>query len=147
MKKIAIASDHAGFEMKEYLVGWLASLDYDVFDFGCYSEEPCDYPDVGHPLAEAVARGEFSRGISVCGSGVGISMVVNRHNGVRGALCWTPEIAELSRRHNDANVLCLPGRFMDNDTARRCTELFLATEFEGGRHLDRIKKIDEQVIT
>ncbi len=142
MKKIAIASDHAGFELKEYLVGYLASLDYDVFDFGCYSEEPCDYPDVGHPLAEAVAKGEFERGISVCGSGVGISIVVNRHAGVRGALCWEPEIAELCRRHNDANVLCLPGRFMDNDTARRTVDIFLATGFEGGRHLTRIQKIE-----
>ncbi len=145
MKKIAIASDHAGFEMKEYLVGLLGSLDYDVFDFGCYSEEPCDYPDVGHPLAEAVAKGEFVRGITVCGSGVGISIVVNRHRGVRGALCWTTEIAELCRKHNDANVLCLPGRFMDNDTARQCVDIFLATEFEGGRHLKRVQKIDKSL--
>jgi ribose 5-phosphate isomerase B len=142
MKKIAIASDHAGFELKEFLVGLLSSLDYDVFDFGCYSEEPCDYPDMGHPLADAVAKGEFSCGISVCGSGVGISMVVNRHKGVRGALCWSPEIAELSRKHNDANILCLPGRFMDNDTARQCVDLFLSTEFEGGRHLARVQKIE-----
>lgn len=143
MKKIAVASDHAGFEMKEYLVGYLASLDYDVFDFGCYSEAPCDYPDIGHPLAEAVAGGDFSRAISVCGSGIGISIVINRHKGVRGALCWSPEIAELCRKHNDANVLCLPGRYMDNDTARNCVDLFLKTEFEAGRHLCRIEKIDK----
>ncbi len=142
MKKIAITSDHAGFEMKEFLVGYLASLDYEVFDFGCYSEEPCDYPDLGHPLAEAIGRGEFSRGISVCGSGVGISIVVNRHAGVRGALCWEPAIAELCRKHNDANVLCLPARFMDNAAACSCVDLFLTTEFEAGRHLYRIKKID-----
>jgi ribose 5-phosphate isomerase B len=142
MKKIAIASDHAGFELKEHLVGWLDSIGYEVFDFGCYSEEPCDYPDTGHPLAEAVAKGEFERGITVCGSGVGISIVVNRHRGVRGALCWEPEIASLCRRHNDANVLCLPGRFMDNDTARRCVEIFFNTPFEGGRHLTRIEKIE-----
>ncbi len=142
MRKIAIAADHAGYEMKEYLVGYLESLGYEVFDFGCYSEEACDYPDVGHPLGEAVGRGEFSRGISVCGSGIGISIVVNRHAGVRGALCWMPEIAELCRRHNDANVLCLPSRYMDNDTARHCVELFLTTEFEGGRHERRIKKIE-----
>jgi ribose 5-phosphate isomerase B len=117
-------------------------LDYDVFDFGTYSEEPCDYPDVGHPLAEAVARGEFERGISVCGSGVGISIVVNRHAGVRGALCWEPAIAELSRRHNDANVLCLPARFTDNTAACRAVDLFLETPFEGGRQLERIRKID-----
>ncbi len=142
MRKIGIAADHAGYEMKEYLVGYLGSLGYEVFDFGCYSPEPCDYPDVAHPLAEAVSRGEFPRGISVCGSGVGITMTVNRHPGVRGALCWVPQIAELSRRHNDANILCLPGRFIDNDTARHCTELFLSTEFEGGRHEARVKKID-----
>ncbi len=142
MKKIAIASDHAGFQMKEFLVGYLDAQGYEVFDFGCYSEEPCDYADVGHPLAEAVARGEFPRGISVCGSGVGISIVVNRHKGVRGALCWEPEIAELCRRHNDANVLCLPGRFMDNETASRCVDIFLSTGFEGGRHLTRIQKIE-----
>jgi ribose 5-phosphate isomerase B len=142
MKKIAIAADHAGYEMKEFLVGYLSALDYDVFDFGCHSPESCDYPDVGHPLAEAVSKGEFPRGISVCGSGVGISIVVNRHKGVRGALCWQPEIAELCRKHNDANVLCLPARFMDNTVAGRCVDLFLATEFEGGRHLTRIQKID-----
>jgi ribose 5-phosphate isomerase B len=142
MKNIAIAADHAGYEMKEFLVGYLASLGYEVFDFGCHSEESCDYPDVGHPLAEAVGRGDFSRGISICGSGVGISMVVNRHAGVRGALCWEPAIVELCRKHNDANVLCLPGRFMDNDTARRCIDLFLATEFEGDRHQRRVEKIE-----
>ncbi len=145
MKKIAISADHAGFELKEFLTGYLSSIGYEVFDFGCYSEEPCDYPDVGHPLAEAVAKGEFVRGITVCGSGVGISIVVNRHRGVRGALCWTTEIAELCRKHNDANVLCLPGRFMDNDTARQCVDIFLATEFEGGRHLKRVQKIDKSL--
>jgi ribose 5-phosphate isomerase B len=143
MKKIAIAADHAGYQLKEFLVGYLASKDYDVFDFGAHSEEPCDYPDVGHPLAEAVARGEFERAVSVCGSGVGISITVNRHKGVRGALCWTPEIAELGRRHNDANVLCLPARFMDNEEACRVVDVFLDTAFEGGRHLTRIQKIDK----
>jgi ribose 5-phosphate isomerase B len=142
MKKIGIAADHAGFQTKEYLVGYLASQGWEVFDFGCYSEEPCDYPDVGHPLAEAVANGEFERGISVCGSGVGISIVVNKHRGVRGALCWEPEIAELCRRHNNANILCLPGRFMDNETAQECVRIFLTTEFEGGRHQTRIDKIE-----
>lgn len=142
MKKIAIAADHAGFEMKEFLVGWLASRGYEVFDFGCYSEESCDYPDTGHPLARAVGNGEIERGITVCGSGIGISIVVNRHGGVRGALCWEPGIVELSRRHNDANVLCLPGRFMDNATAQECTRIFLETEFEGGRHRRRIEKIE-----
>jgi ribose 5-phosphate isomerase B len=142
MKKIGIAADHAGFQMKEYLVGYLASQGYEVFDFGCYSEEPCDYPDVGHPLAEAVSNGELERGISVCGSGVGISIVVNKHYGVRGALCWEPAIAALCRRHNNANILCLPGRFMDNDTVQECVRIFLDTAFEGGRHQKRIDKIE-----
>ncbi|MDR2890514.1 MAG: ribose 5-phosphate isomerase B [Alistipes sp.] len=142
MKKIAIAADHAGYEMKEFLVGYLSSLGWDVFDFGCHSEESCDYPDMGHQLAEAVAKGEFERGISVCGSGVGISMVVNRHAGVRGALCWEPEIARLCREHNDANVLCLPGRFMENAAARQCVDIFLETPFEGGRHQRRVEKIE-----
>ncbi len=142
MKKIAIAADHAGFDMKEYIVGYLSSLGYEVFDFGCYSEEPCDYPDVGHPLGRAVSSGEFERGITICGSGVGISIVANRYRGVRAALVWAPELAELCRKHNDANVLSLPGRFIDNETAQRCVELFLATEFEGGRHKKRIDKID-----
>jgi len=142
MKKIAIAADHAGYELKEFMVGHLSSRGYEVFDFGCHSEEPCDYPDVAHPMAAALAAGEFTRAVSICGSGVGISIVVNRHAGVRGALCWSEEIAVLSRRHNDANVLCLPARFMDNDTAVRCADAFLATEFEGGRHLARVSKID-----
>jgi ribose 5-phosphate isomerase B len=142
MKKICIAADHAGYELKEFLVGYLSAHDFEVFDFGCYSEESCDYPDVGHPLGEAVSKGEFERGISVCGSGVGISIVVNKHRGVRGALCWEPEIAKLCRQHNDANVLCLPARFMDNETAVRCLENFLTTEFEGGRHQKRVEKIE-----
>ena len=142
MKKIGIAADHAGFELKEYLVGYLTSLGYEVFDFGCYSEEPCDYPDVGHALGESIAKGELERGISICGSGVGINIVVNKHYGVRAALCWEPEIAELCRRHNNANVLSLPGRFLDNATAEKCVKTFLETEFEGGRHQKRIDKIE-----
>lgn len=142
MKKIGIAGDHAGFQMKEYLVGYLTSLGYEVFDFGCYSEEPCDYPDAGHPLGEAITKGELERGISVCGSGVGINIVANKHFGVRAALCWEPEIAKLCRQHNDANILSLPGRFMDNATAQECVRIFLETEFEGGRHQKRIDKIE-----
>lgn len=142
MKKIGIAGDHAGFQMKEYLVGYLTSLGYEVFDFGCYSEESCDYPDVGHPLGEAITKGELEKGISVCGSGVGINIVVNKHYGVRAALCWEPEIAKLCRQHNNANVLSLPGRFMDNATAQECVKTFLETEFEGGRHQKRIDKIE-----
>ena len=142
MKKIGLASDHAGYEMKEFLVGYLDSLGYDIFDFGCYSPERCDYPDFGHPLAEAVAKKEVDAGIALCGSGVGMSMTVNRHNGVRGALCWDEELAGLCRQHNDANILVLPARFVDNTTAAKMTDKFFATQFEGGRHVERIAKID-----
>ncbi|MDR0511215.1 MAG: ribose 5-phosphate isomerase B [Rikenellaceae bacterium] len=144
MKKIAIAGDHAGYELKELLVGWLDSRGYEVFDLGCHSPERCDYPDYGHALAEAVAAGEVECGIGLCGSGIGISITLNRHHGVRAGLCWTVEIAELSRRHNDANVCVLPARFVDNDEAIAIVERFLATTFEGGRHASRIQKIEIQ---
>ena len=140
-KKIVIASDHAGYQMKEFLVGYLGSLGYDVYDFGCDSEESCDYPDYAHPLACAIERGELPCGISLCGSGNGISMTLNKHQGIRAALCWMPEIAELARRHNDANVCSLPARFIDNAEAVQIVDAFLATSFEGGRHARRIGKI------
>ncbi len=142
MKKIGIASDHAGYEMKEFLTGYLSSLGMDVFDFGCHSPESCDYPDVAHPLAEAVGKKEVERGVAICGSGVGMTIVVNKHRGVRGALCWDSEIASLCRLHNDANVLCLPARFIDNSTAQACVDAFLNTPFEGGRHQKRVDKIE-----
>jgi len=139
--KIGIASDHAGYEMKEFLIGWLDAMGYDVHDFGCDSPESCDYPDYAHPLGYAIDNGELTRGITLCGSGNGISMAINKHPKVRAALCWNVEIAELARRHNDANVCSLPARFIDNTQAVNILEKFLGTEFEGGRHQKRIDKI------
>lgn len=141
MEKIGIACDHAGYEMKEFLSGYLSSRGFEIFDFGCYSEESCDYTDFAHPLAYAVERGEVSRGIALCGTGNGIGMTLNKHQGVRAALCWLPEIAELAGRHNNANICVLPARFVSNDEALKIVEAYFAAEFEGGRHERRISKI------
>ncbi len=141
MKKIGIASDHAGYQLKEFLVGYLDSQGYDVFDFGCHSEESCDYPDYAHLLGAAIDSGEVPRGIAICGSGNGINMAVNKHRSVRGALCWNVETAQLARRHNDANVCSLPARFLENLEAVAIVDAFLETQFEGGRHQARIDKI------
>ena len=143
---IPIASDHAGFEMKERLVGVLRKMGYDVQDLGTNSPEASDYPDFAHPLAEEVSRGEAKRGVLLCGSGVGMDIAANRHPGVRAALAWAPEIAELSRRHNDANVLVLPARFVSEETAERILSTWLTTEFEGGRHARRVHKIDHDAV-
>ena len=141
-KKIGIASDHAGYEMKELLTGYLASKGYEVFDFGCNSEESCDYADYAHPLAEAIEAGEFERGIGICGSGEGMAITLNKHQKIRASLCWIPEIAHITRQHNDSNVLVLPARFIDNETAIAILDEWLTTEFErGGRHERRIAKI------
>lgn len=138
---IAIASDHAGFALKEYLKNALQSKGYLLEDFGTDSEESMDYPDVIHPLARAIEKGKFAFGLIMCGSGIGVSMVANKYAGIRAALCWNEEQAELTRRHNDANVLSLPGRFIDFDRAVRMAEIFLNTSFEGGRHQRRVEKI------
>lgn len=138
---LGIASDHAGFEMKEELRKYLAGLGYEVKDFGTYSPESMDYPDVAHPLAESVEKGEVSLGIALCGSGNGISMTLNKHQGVRAALCWNEELAALARQHNDANVLSLPARFISVDLAKKIVKTFLNSSFEGGRHLRRVNKI------
>jgi len=143
MKKIGFASDHAGYELKEFLVGYLDALGYDIYDFGCDSPERCDYPDFAHPLANAVVAKEIDMGIAICGSGIGMSMAVNRHAGVRGSLCWDVELAELTRQHNDSNVLVLPARFIDNTKAVQIVDKYLATAFEGGRHVERIAKIED----
>ena len=140
-KKIGIAADHAGYEMKEFIVGWLDSQDYEVHDFGCSGPESCDYPDFAHPLGFAIDNGELPRGITLCGSGNGISMAINKHPKVRAALCWNVEIGELARLHNDANVCSLPARFIDNTEAVKILEKFLNTGFEGGRHQRRVDKI------
>ena len=138
---LGIASDHAGFEMKEELKRFLKEKGYEVKDFGTHSPESMDYPDVAHPLAESIERGEVSQGIALCGSGNGISMTLNKHQGVRAALCWNEELAALARQHNDANVLSLPARFISLELAKRIVERFLESSFEGGRHLRRVNKI------
>ncbi len=143
-RKIGIASDHAGYELKEFLVGWLDARGWEVLDFGPFSEERVDYPDYAHPLAEAVERGEVECGVAMCGSGEGMAMTLNKHQGIRAGLCWIPEIAELIRRHNDANVIVLPARFVSNDEAARMLEAYFGAEFEGGRHVARIAKIPLQ---
>ncbi len=139
--KIGLACDHAGYELKEYVKQVLDEKGLEYKDFGCYSEESVDYPDFAHPLAEAVEAGECYPGIAVCGSGNGISMALNKHQGIRAALCWTPELAALARQHNDANVLSMPGRFISKEMGKQIVETFLSTAFEGGRHQRRIDKI------
>ena len=141
MKKIGIAGDHAAFEMKEFLIGYLDAHGYDVHDFGCYSEESCDYPDMAHPLADAVEKRDVETGVALCGSANGISMTLNKHQGIRAAICWRKEIAELARAHNDANIISLPARFITNREAIELVEIFLETTFEGGRHALRVAKI------
>lgn len=141
MKTIGLASDHAGFPLKEQVKEWLTELGYEYKDFGTYSTDSCNYPDFGHALATSVESGESQVGIAICGTGNGINMSVNHHNGIRGALCWMPEIAALARQHNDANILVMPGRFIDEATAKECVTTFLNTGFEGGRHQQRIDAI------
>jgi len=141
MKKIGIACDHAGYEMKEFLVGYLGAMGYEVLDFGTHSSESVDYPDYAHPLAEAIEKGELTRGIALCGSGEGMSMTLNKHQGIRAGLAWEPEIASLIRRHNDANVIVFPARFITNDEAVEMLDAFFSAEFEGDRHIRRIEKM------
>ena len=141
MKKLGIACDHAGYEMKEFLVGYLAAKGYEMTDFGTHSEESIDYPDFGHALAEAIESGELKRGIGLCGSGEGLAKTLNKHQSIRAGLCWKAEIAALTRQHNDANVVVLPARFISNDEAMAIVDAFLTTEFEGGRHIRRVEKI------
>ncbi len=139
--KIAIACDHAGYEFKIKLVEFLSKQGHEIKDFGADSAESMDYPDVAHPLATAVETGVVDCGIVLCGSGNGVCMTVNKHQGVRGALCWTVELAWLARLHNNANVCCLPSRFIPYEEAQEIVERFLETEFEGGRHQMRVEKI------
>ena len=140
-KKIGIASDHAGYQLKEFIIGYLDSKGYDVHDFGCHSEESCDYPDYAHPLAEAIEKGELPRGIAMCGSANGITITLNKHQGIRAAICWEPEIASLIRRHNNANIIVFPARFITNDEAVAMLDAYFAAQFEGGRHEHRIEKM------
>lgn len=140
--RIAIGSDHAGFEYKAAIRAHLEAAGHAVEDFGTESAESCDYPDFVHPVAAAVAEGRFERGIVLGGSGNGEAMAANRHRGVRCALCWNLESARLGREHNDANMLSLGQRMMTEDTALAIVDAFLATPFEGGRHVARIAKLD-----
>ncbi len=139
--KIGIASDHAGFDLKETLKTWLAANGYTVDDFGTHGCASCDYPDYAHPLAAAVESGDCTFGVAICGSGNGINMTVNKHQGIRSALCWDTELASLARQHNNANILALPARFISQEKALELLKTFLATDFEGGRHQARIDKI------
>ena len=140
-KPIALCSDHAGYATKQAVIAYLEQAGIAYKDFGTYSEESCDYPDFAHTCAEAVESGECYPGIGICGTGEGVCMTLNKHQGIRAALCWKPEIAALAREHNDANVLVMPGRFISNDEALEITKVFLNTEFAGGRHQRRIEKI------
>lgn len=144
MKLIGICADHAGFELKEFVRGWLQAKGWEYKDFGTYSEASCDYADFAHPLALAVEAGECTPGIAICGSGNGINMTLNKHQGIRAALCWTAELAHLARLHNDANVLVMPGRFISTAEAEMILTEFFETTFEGGRHQARIDKIPVQ---
>ena len=139
--KLAIGSDHAGYLLKERVKGVLNDLGHEVSDFGTHSEESTDYPDYGHQVADAVEGRDAILGIVICGSGNGINMTVNKHQGIRSALCWDPEIAHMARLHNDANVLALPARYISEEIALACVKQFLDTEFEGGRHQRRVEKI------
>jgi len=143
--RIAIVSDHAGYVLKEKLLNYLINENYEVKDFGCFSEEIVDYPDFGHPLAKAVSSGEIESGISICGTGNGINMTVNKHPGIRSALCWSEEISRLARAHNDANICALPGRFISESEAILIVKTFLNTDFEGGRHRTRVDKISLKI--
>lgn len=141
MKRIAIGCDHAGFPLKNRIVSLLEDLGYEVEDFGTNSTESVDYPDFVHPVARQVASGQAHLGIVMCGSGNGVAITANKHQGIRAALCWTEELASLARQHNDANVLALPIRFIAEDLALKIVEAFLGAEFEGGRHQRRVEKI------
>ena len=139
-----ICSDHAGYELKNKIIDYLKSKNIGkIEDFGCFSAESCDYSDFAHLMAKAVSQGEIELGISCCGTGNGINITANRHAFVRSALCWTTEIAKFARQHNDANVLSLPARFVSEKTAFEIVDIFLSTEFEGGRHQRRIEKIEK----
>ena len=143
-ERIPIASDHAGFELKERLRTSLTEMGFDVQDIGTHSTASTDYADYAHPLAEEVSSGEVARGVLLCGTGLGMSYTANRYPGVRAAVAWTPEIAALARKHNDANVLVLPARFVSDEDAVAILKAWLDTDFEGGRHTRRVEKIERE---
>ncbi|HHT61198.1 MAG: ribose 5-phosphate isomerase B [Paludibacteraceae bacterium] len=141
---IGIASDHAGYELKQLIIKEMEQRTGCIYDYGTYSTDSCDYPDFAHPLAKAVEGGACDFGIAICGSGNGITMTMNKHQGIRAALCWDVELAKMARCHNNANVLGLPARFISSELALQMVEKFLTTDFEGGRHQKRIDKIPIQ---
>ena len=141
MEIIAVASDHAGYDLKNIIIEHLKIKGYSVRDFGCFSNESCDYADFAHPLAQSIDNGEIKRGIVFCGSGNGISMTVNKYQGIRAAICWNTELAMLARHHNDANICSIPARFISNEVAVEVSDIFLNESFDGGRHLNRINKV------
>ena len=140
-KKVAFASDHAGYELRLQIIEYMREKGYETEDFGTYSDASCDYPDFAHPCAVAVENGDCAFGIAMCGTGNGINMTLNKHQGIRAALCWIPEIAALAKQHNDANILVMPARFISKEEAFKIVDAYLEAEFEGGRHLRRIEKI------
>ena len=141
IKTVGIACDHAGFALKQFVKQYLEEKNIPYKDYGTYSDMSCDYPEFAHALARGIESGEVYHGIGICGSGEGIAMTMNKHQQIRAALCWSPEIAHMSRQHNDANALVMPGRYIDNNTARKIMDEFFATTFEEGRHLRRIRQI------
>ncbi|RTL58420.1 MAG: ribose 5-phosphate isomerase B [Sphingobacteriales bacterium] len=140
-KPIAIGSDHAGFDYKEQLISFLDGKGLPYKDFGTYSKDSVDYPDYAHPVATAVENGEAAFGILLCGTANGVAITANKHQHIRAALCWGEEIAKLTREHNDANIICIPARFVREGVAERMVQIFMTTGFEGGRHLNRVNKI------
>lgn len=141
--KIAIGSDHGGFELKEKIIEYMKSNGFEFKDFGTFSKESCDYPKIGSDVAKQVANFNFDKGILVCGSGIGVSIAANRYKGVRAALCWDMNTVRLSRTHNDANILCLGQRVLDEKLALDMVDLWLKTDFEGGRHENRVDMLDK----
>lgn len=138
---IALGADHAGYQMKSHFLTYLQQLGYHVLDFGCFSEDSVDYPDFVHPVARSVEEGKAVLGLLFCGSGNGVAITANKHSGIRAALCWSEELSALARKHNDANILCLPARFISLTEAEKMVSTFLSTDFEGGRHQKRVDKI------
>lgn len=143
-RTIALGGDHAGFEYKSFLIEALNRQGFETKDFGAHSADSVDYPDFAHPVASAVEEGEFEFGVLICGSANGVAMSANKHQGIRAAICWQEEIAALARQHNDANIVCIPARFVSKEEMFKIVERFLTTEFEGGRHANRVNKISCQ---
>ncbi|MEP7168734.1 MAG: ribose 5-phosphate isomerase B [Bacteroidota bacterium] len=140
--KLAIGADHAGFDYKEQIKKYLLENKFEIIDKGTYSTDSVDYPDFAHPVSNAVTDKEADAGILICGSANGVAIAANKHHGIRAAICWTEEVAQLARKHNDANIICIPARFVSIELAKSMTNVFMKTEFEKGRHERRVEKID-----